>query len=1066
MTNSSTLKLTLLGNLRIACDGQLLTNQLPRKGQALVAYLAVNKRPHQRSILAELLWSDYPPQRALKNLRDLLAAMRPILGSWLTITRTAVYLTTTASITSDLDAFLTAVQQHPPRAEQLETALAQYQKEFLAGFSLRKASVFEEWVAVQREYLHMQAIAGLEELVDIYQKTHKWDAGLHTAQRLLALDPWRESVHRRVMQLYAAQGEVVAALRQYDRCCILFAKELGVKPAAETTALAATLRQQQEHDVTQRSSPIAQSEQAPPHNLPAEMLTFFGRQDELNNLSQHIFQRQTRLTSIIGLGGMGKTKLALAFARQATANGRFPAGVFFISLQAITTANDLWQACAEATGAALNPGSPPLPQLINHLRQQKMLLILDNFEHLLSAANDLQQLLVQTNALQILVTSRQHLPLQSAAVLQLHGLPYPIQHHDTSITYPALSLLQDRLTRSSGRIPSQNDIPALCQITRLTAGMPLALELAAAWGDTLSTTEIASELAANISVLDTTLQDIPPRQRQIHVIFDASWRHLSAAEQALMIQLVQFGDNFARKDAQVVTQAPLAMFASLIQKSFLQHEQTNGHYAIHPLIRQYCQHEAEQSFPELLQATREIHSHHYGRILQSQLAPLLGTEQPVAIHRLHRNWDNIRLAWQWAIATRNSQRLAKTMASMGNFCLFSGRYGEGCDLFAAAAQPLSKAEPAQPQAHALCLGWQAMFTRQLGNDDTAGQLLHTALHILNHPILGRCDTRFARGFIVRQLGNLASQQQQIDQAITYYEEALSMMVQVEDPTWLMAVCQNLGNSLLYGRGNVHRATEICNIGLESVQTMGDKGGIAWMLLQKKAILEHLGDFAEARLQGEKALALFQENGNTYEITMAQEQNCLNMFLRGDFAAAALALNPILSIYQQLSLIDAYARAQNLQAQIALHMGDDDAARAIWQTLWQHDTPFWQHLARQGMAQLSLKSGQPTDAARLLQPALAYWQTIDNSYHQMEALTVALYLPKNYLEQMQLSFPEMWAAITEKGITYTIMLALPALALQMEAVGNLDAAQYPFVAKSAWLAALSKEITSSLSRYDT
>ncbi|MCA9960351.1 MAG: AAA family ATPase [Anaerolineales bacterium] len=1070
MTAPYQLRLKLLGELQVFRNAETITNQLPRKGLALLAYLAVTNRPHSRSVLAELLWSDFPEQRARKNLRDLLAALRPLASPWLLITHTNVRFSPTNMPECDLHPFLDTIQQRTPQVEQLADALQRYEGEFLAGFYVRKAAIFEEWAALQREYLHQQALAGLENLVDQYYSGGQLEVGLQAAARLLTLDPWQESSHRRMMQLYAAKGEISSALRQYERCKDLLAAELGIKPAHETTTLAATLRQQLERKSGAAHLPTASATESIQHNLPAELLAFFGREVELAQLGEYVMTDHARLTTILGLGGMGKTRLALAFARQMITNERFPNGVYFVNLQGVENASHLWDACAKAVGTPLSPVESPLPQLVRFLSTKQLLLILDNFEQLISAAAELQHLLHNTQLLQVVVTSRIRLPLQYSAILHLRGLSFPATDAEIEdCRYSALDLLEDRFTRNSNRPLSVSEVQALRQIARLTAGMPLAMELAAAWEDTLTAAEIVEQLATDISFLHTNLHDIPTRQQHLSAVFEASWQHLSRIEQELMIKLAHFGVSFSRKDAQTITTAPLALFASLVRKSLLHHDRVNGRYQMHPLIRQFCRDKGEVS--TFVHTLREAHSDHYGRILQGQLSSLLGAAQTAAIRRIHLDWTNFQQAWLWAVEHRNNPRLQGMVHSLGNYCLLSGQYRAGRQLFAAAVTTLTDAAPDQPLSLAICLAWQAMFARQLSDIDDAKKLLQMAQHYLNDPTLHHRNTRFVRGFIWRQLGNIASHRQEIDKAIDYYERALELLLQEEDQTWIMAVCQNLGNTLLYGQGNASRAADVCALGMENARSMGDKGGIAWMLLQEKAILEHQGDFAVARLHGEEAFRLFMENGNPFEITMAQERLVFNQYLQGEFPAAAEQIPPIIAAYEQLSQRESYARAQNLQAHIALHQGNWNLARQIWQKLRQHELLIWRNQAQLGLAQMALADSHPRDAAQLLSPVVAYWREINNLYQLMETLAVTCYLPEEVLSGLQFSSAALFSEIENAGIAYSMMLATPAQALRQneqgdnaKAVGIYQCAiSHAFVSNSRWIAEMCREWAHVLAR---
>jgi tetratricopeptide (TPR) repeat protein len=357
-----------------------------------------------------------------------------------------------------------------------------------------------------------------------------------------------------------------------------------------------------------------------------------------------------------------------------------------------------------------------------------------------------------------------------------------------------------------------------------------------------------------------------------------------------------------------------------------------------------------------------------------------------------------------------------------------------------------------------------MFTRQLGDVDAAGKLLHTALHRLEHPSLRHRDTRYARGFILRQLGIVAQRKEQVEKALAYYEEALALLMQVEDLTWIMAVCQNMGGLLLHQVGDVQRAAEVCTLGLESVRAMGDKGGIAWMLIEENGILAHQGEFDAARLRIAEANALFTDNGNPYEITVAQTALAENAFLRGDFQSALRQITTLLGHPSRLSQQDQAGSARNLHALISLHAGQQEEAESIWQQLLRDESANLRQVARQGLAQVVLANGRPAAATDLLQEAPAYWRETGNNRFLHEVLAIALYLPEPFLAQLSLTFAEGWTAVVEHGRAYSVLLALPAAARRLAAGGDYTAAltayhaaaQYPLAANSAWIDALCAE----------
>ncbi len=356
------LKISALGKLHIK-QGEDTVSGLARKAQALFVYLVCTGRPHDREMLASLLWSEHTQDRAMNSLRVLLTPLRRALGPYLTITRRTVAFNQSSNYwldVAELDQGLATVHKQQLQSNQLSKGdlaqLAQtmvfYQGEFLAGFNLRDSQGFEEWLLLERERLQLQVIEGLDWLIAGYLRLEDYQAGIEPARRLLRLDPLREATHRRLMQLYALTGQQTAALRQYETCQQILDEELGVPPAEETTALYEAIKTKQlrapprtktsldsvsaERDdekvqSTQKSmaaeeqaaiSPLLSRSPAPLHNLPPQPTLFIGREEELAEITRLLLRESAcHMLTLVGPGGMGKTRLSIQAALQAVSDG-------------------------------------------------------------------------------------------------------------------------------------------------------------------------------------------------------------------------------------------------------------------------------------------------------------------------------------------------------------------------------------------------------------------------------------------------------------------------------------------------------------------------------------------------------------------------------------------------------------------------------------------------------------------------------------------------------------------------------------------------------------------------
>ena len=277
------------------------------------------------------------------------------------------------------------------------------------------------------------------------------------------------------------------------------------------------------------------------HNLPESVTRFIGRKQEIHDLSQLLSNEDKRLITILASGGMGKTRLSMEVARAKI--GDFSDGMYFVPLAPLTSASDIVTTIAENIGFRFSGENPPEQQLINYLKDSEMLLILDNFEHLLEGAGLVSDIIKSTPDIKIIVTSRERLNLRGEHIYRLRGLQFPTwETPDHAMDYDAVKLF----VQSAKRIRADfelhtDDLDFMARICRLTAGMPLGIELAAGWVDLLSLEKIADEIQKGIDILETDLRDVPERQQSIRVVFEQTWDRLTEDEQAVFAKLSIFG---------------------------------------------------------------------------------------------------------------------------------------------------------------------------------------------------------------------------------------------------------------------------------------------------------------------------------------------------------------------------------------------------------------------------------------------------------------------------------------------------------------------------------------------
>ena len=441
----SRLALYLLGPPRLERDGEPLQFDT-RKIIALVAYLAVagpglGGQPHTRESLITLLWPELEPSRARAVLRRNLSLLRKALdGEWLVVDREIVDLDPETDVWIDVAQFRSLLQvckghDHPEAdvcsdcLAALTEAVELYQGDFLAGFTLRDSVNFDEFQFFQTEELRRELASALERLVRGRSAQGAYEAAISYARRWLALDPLHEPAHRCLMELYAQAGQRSAALRQYEECVRILEEELGLLPAEETTSLYERIRT----GIVEGERPLTTAVR-PRHNLPTQVTPFIGREDELAAIKARLKDPDCRLLTLVGPGGSGKTRLALEAAAAQLDN--FEHGVFFISLAPLQSVDGIVPTVAQAVGFSLYGGSEPEQQLLDYLRKKHMLIIMDNYEHLLppsvppgggerGGGKLVTDVLKMAPGVKILATSRARLNVGGEHRFQIGGMDVP-----------------------------------------------------------------------------------------------------------------------------------------------------------------------------------------------------------------------------------------------------------------------------------------------------------------------------------------------------------------------------------------------------------------------------------------------------------------------------------------------------------------------------------------------------------------------------------------------------------------------------------------------------------------
>ncbi|MCA1955116.1 MAG: tetratricopeptide repeat protein [Anaerolinea sp.] len=732
-------------------------------------------------------------------------------------------------------------------------------------------------------------------------------------------------------------------------------------------------------DLPLQTFPALRTLSAHPHNLPPQSTPFVGRAADLSVLSQQLARPNCRLLTLIGPGGVGKTRLALQVAAEQVE--QFADGVYFVPLAPLTDAGQIVSAIAEALRFTFYAREPLLGQLLRYLAGRQMLLVLDNFEHVIAGGDLVGQILQHAPRLKLLVTSRERLNRMEEELFQLQGMSLPDSVDDPQFeTYSAICLFEQALLRSRGRGLARQERPQALRIGQLIDGLPLAIELACGWSRLLSLAEIVVEIERSLDFLQVAQRDRPERHRSLRAVFEYSWRLLDEAEQASLRRLSVFRGSFDRQAAQQVAGCTLLQLSGLMDKSLLRAMRpmdTETRYDLHPLIRQYAADKLVQDAKEAEQV-QQRHCDWCAALAEQSARALNSSQQLLALRTLAQQYEDLHVAWQWAQTHRQEQALLQLGEALALFWLLSGRAVEGVAAFEPALTAWK--EPCLLRAH-LTL-WQSQLLIALDRYDPARSLLEEALNLaeaLAQPrlmanalfflsaiesIRGRYAVAedllqrsivqarlsgdgLAECRVVAGLGRLAWFQGQMERAQTFFETALQLARQQDVPTLVAELLDYLGVVLR----DQQRYAEARHCLEESVQILRELGvqyRLPFVFNHLGGVLAYLGDDAAALQLFNESIQLGRQIGDARVVGYS----LLDM--------VEISLPRLEESLQAEQLQESCARA--LQAiEIFEQMQEGIALLIAWSTL----------------AYLRLLSGQDEDCRQALLQAMNWLQQAEN-----------------------------------------------------------------------------------------
>lgn len=856
------LTLRLFGFPGTELDGQPIVTDR-RKALALLIYLAVNGLDYTRETLATLLWPDQDTSHVLAYLRRTIWEINQTFGvGWIRVERDIVglYPDARAQMWIDVSRFRTLVAQSRTRDSRqdimplLEEAVELYRDDFLAGFHLKDASLYEEWACAQVETLKRDYLLSLEMLAQTRAKRGELGKAIEAASAWIEGDPLNESAHRLLMDLFGRSGQFNAAFRQYQACARILMRELGIEPSSETKSLFERLKKEARRKTVETSQNLAKAAMRPTLPEAAYSTSFFGRRNELAELEKLLHNPQARLISVLGPGGVGKTRLALEAGRIHSLV--FTDGACFVPLAAVSRTEYVVSSMADALGVRFMASETisEFDQLAEFLAPRHLLLILDNLEHLQAGSRTVpklvEALLKAAPRLTVLVTSHERLNLEQEWALNVGGMPVPLLDAGDWEQYGAVQLFIQNARKATGMLRlGEADRRAIIRICQLVGGLPLGLELAAAWVRMLSCEEIASEIERGLDFLKTPFDNVIERHQSLRATFEYSWNFLSQAEQQALMRLSVFQGGFNRETAQSVANAPLSILTELADKSLIQRDKGRRfsiQQALKPfIIEKLAQHSNLQT------ETITRHSSFFAVYTDERRLALRGHTQRAALDELTAELDNILSGWGWAISQGGENDVQMYYEGLFRYFDLRNRFHDAEALFGSAVEQWQAHAGSENATFGLMLACHAWFCNRLCRITQAHQLLLRSLELLRR-LDARPQLMFANSlalYVVPMMDNMAEVERIAQESLAYYQE--------QNDRWGMAQVLPFFHRIKTPQG-LQEAIRLHNQTLEIYRESGDSAGLAATLTSLGELLHYSGDYENARRCLQSSLEIARE----------------------------------------------------------------------------------------------------------------------------------------------------------------------------------------------------------------
>jgi predicted ATPase/DNA-binding SARP family transcriptional activator len=875
----------LFGAPAVECDGRVLALH-PERRHELAAWLALRAAPVSRDQLAALFWPERDNATARRNLRRLAFDVRAF--DW-TEGLTADRATLAWPVATDVADFERALA-----ATRLDDALALYRGPLCEGLEDANNNAFAEALRLERARLAERWRAAVLARID---RATDAQAKLALALRMLAADPIDEEALVVALEAHSALGRAGQAQRLYREFKERLAEALGIEPGARLRELARRL----EAGGDAKIAPVAAG------------AGFVGRAKELAELQALIGRTECRLLTITGPGGIGKSRLAK------TAIGalepRFAGGIGWIPLDDLTDTAHVAPRIAQLLGVELTEREDPLACVTRHLAQRDVLLVLDNAERLHAITATIGRLLAAAPRLKLLATSRRRLGASGEWLLPLAGLPVPAQ--DDAET-DAVRLFELRARAADPSFVAARTGRDVARLVRALGGLPLAIELAAHWVRLLPPAELLAEVQNSLDVLAREEEgDERPEHRSVRATFEQSWHLLAPAEQQTLAALSVFAGSLTRAAAREAAGASLLLLAALADKSLVQ-AGAGGRFSLHPLLARFAREKLRAAGDEA--RVLRAHAEWYLRLLAERRQAVQDGRRE-ALDEVERDFENIRLAWQYAVAAHATDWLADAAAPLMYFLQIRMRSIEGAALLEQAAAALDAERASDRKAVAEVLRALAQLQYRLGRLDPAIDNTRRALRLFRH--LG------SREGIKRCLGVLGLalwQTGAYPDAKRCFEDGLRRALAEGDAHGVATFTGNVG-LIEKALGNYERALALYREALERNRQIGDLVGVGNQYVNLGNLYRLRREWDSARRTYEEGLAFAEAHGHARGLPWFYINLALTCVETGERERGAELNRRALALAREGGYRQIETQALLLAARLALARADTATARA-------------------------------------------------------------------------------------------------------------------------------------------